>query len=58
MNDNEQRDKLEQAIKQKYKEWRVLDDRCEMLLEQQRDTLKEMLRLMRMLKDLDAHAFT
>ena len=58
MNDNEQRNKLEQAIKQKYNEWRVLDDRCSMLLEQQRDTGKEMLRLMTMLKDLDAHAST
>jgi hypothetical protein len=56
MNDNEQRETLEQAIKQKYNEWRVLDDRCSMLLEQQRDTGKEMLRLMKMLKDLDAHA--
>jgi hypothetical protein len=56
MNDNEQRNKLEQAIKQNQDEWRVLHDKCSMLEEQKRDTLKEILRLLKMVEDLDATA--
>jgi hypothetical protein len=56
MNDNEQRNKLEQAIKQNQDEWRMLHDRFMMIQEQKSDTIKEILRLLKMVEDLDAHA--
>jgi hypothetical protein len=56
MNNDEQRNKLEQAIKQNQDEWRVLHNRFMMIQEQKRDTMKEILRLWKMVEDLDAHA--